>query len=226
MLIMNKFIYSLLTVVLCAFLFACSSSEAKVLSVTGTTIFEYEDEKSSPALRFSVFVHIENEAQRTESLKIVHRATKYTWYVSNPVIFTNSNKNYAGYSNLKSPGPDAVLTGTYDVFYYDAAGNEAKTSFSVSYKKELIDSPCTEIRNITKGILAENTILYDKNMNMLYYGAKKSTWKADVNIMRDYNKAAYIRTCLATTSGSQLYLLPLRKLGETEKKTDGELNNE
>ena len=66
---MNKFIYSLLTVVLCAFLFACSSSEAKVLSVTGTTIFEYEDEKSSPTLRFSVFVHIENEAQRTESIK-------------------------------------------------------------------------------------------------------------------------------------------------------------
>jgi hypothetical protein len=223
---MNKFIYSLLTVVLCAVFFSCSSSEAKVLSVTGTTIFEYEDEKSNPSLRFSVFLHIENEAQRTESIKIVHRNTKYTWYVTDPVIFTNSNKNYAGYSNLKSPGPDAVLTGSYDVFYSDAAGNEAKSSFSISYKKELLDSPCTEIKNITKGILAENTILYDKNMNMLYYGAKKSTWKADVNIMRDYNKAAYIRTCLATTSGSQLYLLPLTKLGQTDKKPDGESENE
>ncbi len=112
------------------------------------------------------------------------------------------------------------------MFYSDAAGNEAKSSFSISYKKELLDSPCTEIKNITKGILAENTILYDKNMNMLYYGAKKSTWKADVNIMRDYNKAAYIRTCLATTSGSQLYLLPLTKLGQTDKKPDGESENE
>ena len=218
---MNRFFASVLTFFVSLFFFACSSSDANILSVMGTVVFEYADTNSAPTSRLSVFVQTENEAQRAESLKITNRKNRYTWYVSSPILIGSSSRQWVGYSFLEIPPETVIPSGTYDVEYTDSAGSEATATFSISYKQELLSSPCTEIRNIVKGILTENTILYDDNMNMLYYGKKKSTWKSNKNILRDYNKAVYMRYSLGTPSNSLLFLYPLEDI--TDKETDAEV---
>ncbi len=222
-------------VVIClasALLFSCADSEAGILAVNASVVFDYKDGFSAPETSLSVFVQTEHEAQRADSIKVMRPDEKISWTITEPVMIKNGDNEWAGYSVLLPAEGKAIENGEYRVVYTDAAGNEAEGLFTVNYKKELLSSNASSIR-VSAGVsLSENVALFDKDMNMLFYGRAKSTWRTNPGILRDYSRAAYIRRVLSTSSGSLLFKQPLESLLDDEggesaangenKSSDGE----
>lgn len=215
-----------------ALLFSCADSEAGILAVNASVVFDYKDGSSEPETSLSVFVQTEHEAQRADSIKVMRADEKISWTITEPVMIKNGDNEWAGYSVLLPAEGKAIENGEYRVVYTDAAGNEAEGLFTVSYKKEILSSNASSIRASAGVSLSENVALFDKDMNMLFYGRAKSTWRTNPGILRDYSRAAYIRRVLSTSSGSLLFKQPLESLLDDEggesaangenKSSDGE----
>ena len=105
--------------------------------------------------------------------------------------------------------------GKYTVKYTDAQGNEDEAAFILSFNTDLYSSKPSEIKSLVKSTLSSTYVIYDKDMTVLYSGNKKNTWKSAVNVLRDYNKAFYIRKTMSNTSGSLLFLLPVKEISQT-----------
>lgn len=198
--------------------FSCSDVSGKILYTTATVIFDYETEKSMPKTWFSVFVQTESEAQRGEQLEISTVKSDLTWKINELQFIKNGNKNWVGYSSLLPYENEKIKSGIYKVKYTDSAGNQGESSFLISYNEKLLESNSGDIKKYVTNNLTENIALYDKNDNLLYYGKRKSTWKLDSSIKRDYNSAVYMRKTLSTVSGSLLFLLPKEDFNNKEEK--------
>lgn len=216
------------TAVIClasVLLFSCADSEAGILAVNASVVFEYKDSSSEPETSLSVFVQTEHEAQRADSIKVMRPEENISWTITEPVMIKSGDNEWAGYSVLLPAEGKSIENGEYRVVYTDAAGNEAEGLFTVNYKKEILSSNASSIR-VSAGVsLSENVALFDKDMNMLFYGRAKSTWRTSPGILRDYSRAAYIRRVLSTSSGSLVFKQPLESLLDDEageNATNGE----
>lgn len=202
------------------FFSACSSNENSILSINPSVVFEYETQDSKPNLSLSVFIQTEGKAQRAESLKISSKQNSLYWIVQNSIIFENAGKNWLGYTSLKIPEGFSLENGIYTVTYTDALGEEFLGSFSLSYRKEILESDVSSIREKAGVPLSENYVLFDEDMNMLYYGAKKTSWKDANDMIKEYKSAFYLRKMLSTVSGSLVFVTPVENLrGEEKEKT-------
>lgn len=209
--------FSLLFVYFC-FLpvaFSCRQNDAEVLSASGSLVFDYDDYESFPSVRLSVFVNTKNEAQRTQSIRINSSDENFFWMIDNPVLIKGNEKNWSGYANLVLAENLKFSNGKYTVKYTDAQGNEDEAAFILSFNTDLYSSKPSEIKSLVKSTLSSTYVIYDKDMTVLYSGNKKNTWKSAVNVLRDYNKAFYIRKTMSNTSGSLLFLLPVKEISQT-----------
>lgn len=204
-----------LCLILTGFLFSsCSESSANILSVNASVVFDYKDEKSLPETSLSVFIQGEYEAQRADFLKITEIEENYSWNVYSPVIFESQNKNWIGYPSLLAPEGKVIKNGEYEVLYTDAAGNEAEEKFFIKYNEEILKSKPENVRKAAGMNLSEVVILFDKNMNMLFYGTAKRVWKKNSDILKEYSRAFFKRRILTDTSGTVVIKLPLENLIE------------
>lgn len=197
-------------------LFSCAEAEAGILAVNASVVFEYKDSSSEPETSLSVFVQTEHEAQRADSIKVMRPDEKISWTITEPVMIKSGDNEWAGYSVLLPAEGKTIENGEYRVAYTDAAGNEAEGLFTVNYKKEILSSNVSSIRSAAGVSLSENVALFDKDMNMLFYGRAKSAWRTNPGILRDYSRAAYIRRVLSTSSGNLVFKQPLESLLEDE----------
>ncbi|WP_178843807.1 hypothetical protein [uncultured Treponema sp.] len=203
--------------------FSCSQSSSDILSVKATAVFEYEDENSLPKSSLSVFVQSEGEAQRADFLKITRMAESgenYGWTVLYPVTFVETDKNWVGYPVLMAAEGKSVENGEYEILYSDVAGNAAQERFSVKYSEKILTSRPEDVRRASGVNLSELLVLFDKNMNMLFYATPKRTWRTNANILKDYSRAVYKRRVLTDSSGSLIIKLPLEKLKENGEGND------
>lgn len=209
--------FSLLFVYFCFLpvVLSCRQNEAEVLSASGSLVFDYDDYESFPSVRLSVFVNTKNEAQRTQSIRINSSNENFFWMIDNPVLIKGNEKNWSGHANLVLAENLKFSNGKYTVKYTDAQGNEDETAFILSFNTDLYSSKPSEIKSLVKSPLSSTYVIYDKDMTVLYCGNKKNTWKSAVNVLRDYNKAFYIRKTMSNTSGSLLFLLPVKEISQT-----------
>jgi hypothetical protein len=188
--------------------FSCSEAGAGISNVTGTVVFDYADEKSNPDVYLSVFVQTEAEAQRAELLKVYSPDKNIYWNIHNPVVFSGNSKSYAGYSILKPAEGKKIEQGEYRVLYTDASGEEAETSFTVYYRDEMLTSKSEGAKDKTGLTLTENVIIYDKNMNMLFWGNMKNAWRNYSNILKEYSRAVYIRKVYSSSGSTIMVKMP------------------
>ncbi|WP_147612380.1 hypothetical protein [Treponema pectinovorum] len=200
------------------FFAACSSNENSVFSINPSVVFEYETQNSKPAVSLSVFIQTEDKAQRAVSLKITSKENSLSWFVENPVIFESDGKNWVGYPALKIPEGFQLENGLYNLVYTDAAGEEYFGNFMISYRKDLLESDFSSVREKAGVNLSENYAVFDKEMNILYYGAKKKSWKSDDDIFKDFKNAYFLRKPLSTVSGTLIFLTPVECIAEENPK--------
>jgi len=112
--------------------FSCSSSLPDVKAVRAVSIFDYTDGDSYPRMRLAVFTETGSDVRRAESIRIVSKETGWEWKADDVEIFSSDAKMWAGYTNFVSPGDRAIPQGAYTLFYTDALGHDAESSFSVS----------------------------------------------------------------------------------------------
>ena len=202
---------------------SCSQSASDILSVKATAVFEYKDEKSLPESSLSVFVQSEGEAQRADFLKVTRidgTEEDYSWTVLYPVTFVETDKNWVGYPVLLAAEGQSVKNGEYEVLYVDAAGNEALERFTVKYSEKILTSRPEDVRKNAGVNLSEILILFDKDMNMLFYATPKRTWRNNASILKDYSRAVYKRRILTDSSGSLIIKFPLESLKENQEEKD------
>lgn len=196
--------------------FSCSDSEADVVSVQATAVFDFEANDKPPVSRLAVFLQVTNAIQRTDSFAVSHGESGYSWLVSKPGIFTGMNKSYAYSVNLKPPESEAIPTGAYSVTYYDAAGKEDSMNFAVNYDSGLLQATPENFRDYLPNA-AENVAIYDEEGELLFMGKTKNSWKTPADIQKDYKLAFLKRTCYVTAGNSVICLMPGEVLKESEK---------
>ena len=196
-------------------LFSCSDSQADVVFATANTVFDYKDADSNPSVRLAVFFQLNNEVQRTESFEVYNQESGYSWNVNHPGVFSSLNKNYAYALSLNAPEGESLPRGNYSVKYFDAAGNEDSTDFTVNYKKELLTSTAATCREIL-GQSTENLAIYDDKEQLLFMGSAKNSWKDNAAILKDYKSACWKRQCFIASSTSVICMMPMEALQESE----------
>ncbi|MBQ6781694.1 MAG: hypothetical protein IJP62_10780 [Treponema sp.] len=221
---MRKFLRCLVLALAIFPFFSCADSDPDIVTVSGTMVFDYADEESFPAGRLAIFVQTASEVQRVESIVATHKQTGYTWRVSSPVVFKSGDKQWTCYTNLQSPEQTHIPNGQYECTYIDAAGEEVTATFVVNYAEKLFETKSADIKNVLTSS-TDSLALYDKNGVLLFFGKKKSNWRVNANILRDYSHAVMLRHCLSSANNRAVCLLPPESLFESqnaEKTNSGE----
>ncbi len=214
---MKRFL-AVVSVFLLATLFftACSQSDPSVLSVTGSVVFDFADDESAPDTRLSLFVQTDTASQRADHITAVHTESGLTWQIPEPRLIAGSDKNWAGYTNLRPAPGDVIKNGSYSCLYVDAAGNEASTVVTVAYPEELLTATALTARDCIKTAVTEYIALYTETDDLLFFNKRRSSWKSNADIAKDYRNAYTMRRCLVTANNGVVCLLPPEALKETK----------
>lgn len=197
---------------------SCADSEPDLVVATGAMVFDYATDEDFPASRLAVFIQTESEVQRVASILVENKETGYRWNITAPKLLKSGDKQWACYTNLLPPENERIPTGLYGLQYTDAAGEEAESSFMVSYSEKLFDTKSGDVKSVITSAKEESVALYDKNNVLIYFGKRKNNWNSNANILRDYNTAVTVRHCIAADSNRVVCLLPAEYLIEQPKE--------
>ena len=211
----SKSFFLILCCFFCIFT-SCNQNETEILSTTGTLIFEYDENSTIPKTRLSVFVNTKNEAVRSQKIEVKGPKDNLKWILEDLVFIKSNNRQWAGYPKLFMNENSNFSGGRYVVKLTDLQDTEAESAFILTFNEELLLCPKEEIFDKVNGKLNKNIVLYDKDENLIYYGAKRNTWRTSKNIKRDYNKTEFLRKCWSNSTGSLLFLYPLEKVNDSE----------
>lgn len=192
----------------CSVMFSCSDSDPEVTDARGFVVFDYQDDKSTPSVRFAAFAEASSEVQRVNSISVKCHSNGYEWICNDPVLLTDDKKQWAGYTDFVYPSGDGIPTGVYDLTYVDALDNSVTKSFAIFYKTELAKAKTQDVA----GLMSENRIqqycLYSEKGTLLYYGAKKGSWTDDKKIFASVRDSASYRICYLEPDKSVYCLMP------------------
>ncbi|MCR5607222.1 MAG: hypothetical protein K6F69_10470 [Treponema sp.] len=222
-------------VLLICILFSCSNSLPDIEDLTAITVFDFNTAKSTPQVRFSVFVETSENVRRADSICVsflektisddkIQAAdidSSYEWHVNNPELIEYSKKNFLGYSNFQG-----LINGKYNFEYYNVDGKTCNLDFSINYPEEFLSSTAEDFPDIMTDSYTEKIAVYSVNGTLLYFGKKESSWKRLSAIKRKYPDAAYFRICYANNSNNYVCFMPSESLEKEAENTseDGEVN--
>ena len=201
---------------------SCSNTNPDITTVTGSVVFDYADTENPPSVRLALFAQNTAEVQRADRLEARHIESNLVWKVKNPRIFSGSNKNYAGYTNLLPREGQTIPQGAYDFLYVDAAGNEDSGRFMVTYPEELLTSKSSEARKLITKTLSDNLAIYDESGVLIFFNKRKKNWKTNNDIARELRNAYSIRQCLNTTDQTIICLMPPESLKDSAQESSHE----
>ena len=188
--------------------FSCSSSLPDVKAVRAVSIFDYTDGDSYPRMRLAVFTEAESDVRRAESIRIVSNETGWEWKARSVQIFESDAKMWAGYTNFVSPGDRAIPQGAYTLFYTDALGHDAESSFSVFYPASLRRTRAGEAKEKLGTGVSERIAVYNEEDVLIYFDARKAEWKTDDDVWHDMENAFRMRLCFLNADMSVLCFMP------------------
>lgn len=188
--------------------FSCSSSLPDVKAVRAVSIFDYTDGDSYPRMRLAVFTEAESDVRRAESIRIVSKETGWEWKADDVEIFSSDAKMWAGYTNFVSPGDRAIPQGAYTLFYTDALGHDAESSFSVFYPASLLHAKAGAVKDLLGNAVTERIAVYDADDVLIYFDARKSEWSENDALWREMENAFRMRLCFLNADMSVLCFMP------------------
>ena len=188
--------------------FSCSSSLPDVKAVRAVSIFDYADGDSYPRMRLAVFTEAGSDVRRAESIRIVSKETGWEWKADDVEIFSSDAKMWAGYTNFVAPGDTAIPQGAYSLFYTDALGDEAKSSFSVFYPASLLHTRAGAVKDLLGNAAGERVAVYDAQDVLIYFDARKSEWSGNDALWQEMENASRMRLCFLNADKSVLCFMP------------------
>ena len=190
-------------------LFSCSQNLPELNTVSGTVIYDFEDEEKKPDLRLGVFVDVSSDVHRAEFLKIVCMQNDFEWECNRPLKVTNEKKQYAGYANFVMPGNDSFPQGKYTVFYTDANGNEQSCVMNISYSSDILQmSPSNAEEFLKSHNASESLALFDEESVLIFFGDKKDELRNMETVWSRYPQADYARTVWTRNNGKEMCIFP------------------
>lgn len=188
--------------------FSCSLSSPDVRSVRAASVFEYADDDSYPRMRLALFAQAASDVRRAETIRIVSNETGWEWKARSVQIFESDAKMWAGYTNFVSPGDTAIPQGAYTLFYTDALGDEAESSFSVFYPASLLHAKAGAVKDLLGNAVTERIAVYDADDVLIYFDARKSEWSENDALWREMENAFRMRLCFLNADMSVLCFMP------------------
>ena len=205
---------------------ACANSSPEIVSVTGTVVFDFAAEERAPVTRLAFFMQTDSAVQRADSIEAVHRESGMRWRVAEPRLISGADKQWAGYTNLQPAFGDDILMGAYDCFYCDAAGNEVNSSFTIDYPRELLTATPETAQSCMPVPTTEYVALYTESGELMFFNKRRSSWRENAAIAKDYPDAFTMRRCLVAANDSIVCLLPSETLKAPKKAAIEDADNE
>ena len=115
---------------------------------------------------------------------------------------------WAGYTNFVAPGDTAIPQGAYSLFYTDALGDEAKSSFSVFYPASLLHTRAGAVKDLLGNAAGERVAVYDAQDVLIYFDARKSEWSGNDALWQEMENASRMRLCFLNADKSVLCFMP------------------
>lgn len=208
----GPFLHNNIIFLACIFLtsvfFSCADTDPAIASVKGYVIFDYENETKKPLVKLAAFIETESDVRRVERINLKCLENNYSWTCSDPLIFSNDSKQWAGFTEFYLPGDENFRNGAYLMECDDAQEKSVSSSFSISYPEENLVKHLSEITEEAKENSREEICVYDSAGTVLYYGMRRTSWKQDSNIFNSIKNSAYYRISYVSNNDAVIYMLP------------------
>ena len=205
---------------LATFFLSCSQVTPEVISPEYSVIFEYEDEKSNPKARMSIFVESLTDVNRYERIRVYCENGGYIWDFNEIATFTNKNRSWTGNTNLKMPQNQIFPSGKYELIFYNADEKDTSVILNVNYDSSFYKLTSSESENLLKNKNAVTKIaVYDKNRTMIYFGEKTSSFKSSTEIWNTFSNAKYYQDIIITPENNVMCIMPEKEVSlETQQE--------
>ena len=205
---------------LATFITSCSQVTPEVISPEYSVIFEYEDEKSNPKARMSIFAESISDVNRYDRIRIVCENGGYIWDFDEIAMFSNQKRSWAGNTNLVMPQNQVFPSGKYELTFYNADEKDTSVILNVNYDSSFYKLTSSESENLLKNKNAVTKIaVYDKNRTMIYFGEKSSSFKSSTEIWNTFSNAKYYQDIIITPENNVMCIMPEKEVSlETQQE--------
>lgn len=197
-----------LTLFLLFTVFSCSDTDINLLNAKGYVLFDYKDSVSKPEVRLAAFVEVSSEVRRVEAVRVKHISSQMEWNCLSPLIFSDSKRQWAGYSDFVSPEGMLIPEGIYDFSYMDAQKNEENLSFNISYNEYLAEGNLDTLKKYSLDNKKETIVIYSETDSIIYHGPKKQNWSDEKKIFLSNKGSKYFRYVYSEVTENAMYLMP------------------
>ena len=192
---------------------SCSQVTPEIISPEYSVIFEYEDEKSNPKARMSIFAESISDVNRYDRIRIVCENGGYIWDFSEISTFTDKKRSWAGNTNLMMPQNQVFPSGKYELTFYNADEKETTEVINVNYDSSFYKMTSSESENLLKNKNAVTKIaIYDKNRQMIYFGEKSSSFNSPRGIWNFFSNAKYYQDIIITPGNYVICIMPQKEV--------------
>lgn len=181
----NKIAAVLSVLLFSCVLFSCSNTAPSIVTTEAKVVFDFENEKSTPTQKLNLFLKMNSDVRRVETMSLNHNLTGLRWNISNPMISQVDNYFYAGYTNIQgvSQSGEKLPEGEYSITYIDGEGRQEMTIFTIQYNDEIMKMKPNQVVSYLKDKKPQVFVgVYSKEMNLIFYGQAKNDW----NITKEY----------------------------------------
>lgn len=198
---------------LATFFLSCSQVTPEVISPEYSVIFEYEDEKSNPKARMSIFVESLTDVNRYERIRVYCENGGYIWDFNEIATFTDKNRSWTGNTNLKMPQNQIFPSGKYELIFYNADEKDTSVHLNINYDSSFYKLTSAESENLLKNKNAiKKIVIYDKNHQIIYFGEKSSSFDTSRRIWNTFSNAKYYQDILITPGNYVICIMPEKEV--------------
>jgi hypothetical protein len=191
----------LLVILFSLFLFSCKETNPVLEDVKTHLVIDNRIDENMGTW-FSVFVQIDSDVFRSESITISIPTVKLKWLAS-PEIYVSKDKTYVGVSCLRYPDETFSLFDYQAEFVFtDIAGKQEKLFFTIPNEKITYDE---------KKYIHKKIALFDMNERLLYYGVDKKL-NSTREILAKYGTAKTIYSCMTNNTDTVIFITDKKDL--------------
>lgn len=192
------------------FFSSCNQVVPDIKYGTLSIVFEYKNENELPTSRLSVFVESVSDVRRYEKISVKALQNNFIWDTSSITKIKNSDKMYAGNTNLVVPNGEIIPNGEYKLTYYNADMESFEAKAYLNYDTEIYNKTVSEISDyMRKKGGKKNIIIYDKNEKVIFYGLRNEDLDDNRKIWNKYRNAYSYREVWKSQNNSVICILPV-----------------
>ncbi len=189
------------------FFLACEDSTPEISTIKYMVLYDYNSLDSEPIPRLGVYVQLDSDPSRIDSLTVYSHDSDFTWNIQNPLTLTDTNTQavWVGSSNLRFVQGQSIPTGQYTVSYFDVAMRKIDLFFTIQSIQKPLENEHTD----------ERIVLYDLGDNIVYFG-KDLILKDSEIIKEQFPNVVSMQTVLLSDDGLSALVKPLVYVGDNE----------